>query len=316
MKDRLFIFLGCSWVYGKFINWELNAKNTPDVDPLFEAEQARLHSFRSLLVNHYDVDHVSFAEGGSSNERQFRFASEFFLQTHNNSDFARTQKQYNLVRASDWPDLNTIEDFKLLSEPQLDECALKNVNVPDWLERISRYKDVTVFWFITSTHRREMYNGDVTEYDNFFLSDMKNPVVRARLMTELIVKQGYYSVDEELKKLAAQKQLWNSYFKSCNIRNLWFDTFNHYDWPVTVDNQFDFGTEYTDIMSNMYVAIKHEKPKKNLFHFSIWEADEERSQLLVETGHLNPVTLHPTVKGHKLISDLMISRLDYYLNLK
>jgi hypothetical protein len=41
-------------------------------------------------------------------------------------------------------------------------------------------------------------------------------------------------------------------------------------------------------------------------HLSVWQADDSRSKFLLEHGLLNPLTLHPTVKGHQQIADMLI----------
>jgi hypothetical protein len=56
-------------------------------------ETVNLHSFRSLLSAKFGLDNRNFAEGGSSNQRQFRLAKNFFT----SEEFCILQKQYEKI---------------------------------------------------------------------------------------------------------------------------------------------------------------------------------------------------------------------------
>jgi hypothetical protein len=270
-RDSLIIYFGCSWTWGRFINWEKTGiKDAHDLDPVYEKEQSKLHSYRSLITNYYGADSINFSEGGSSNDRQFRRASEYFFKIEKMSD---------------------IENFGI---------------------DLSNYKKIIVLWFITSTARSELYNSDTKKYDNFFYIQGGREQFA---IAEDLVKRGYWSEEEEIKKINAKQILWNSWFKENKIINFWIDTFNHHDYPVKLNNHINFGTGYSDLMSNMYLkAMPNIKPlDKFKMHLSAWRADEERSKCLSYLQYLNRSTLHPTVKGHKLIADLLIPELDKHL---
>ncbi len=269
MSKRLFIFFGCSWTWGRFINWEQHDIADPrDMPAEAEAEQSSLFSYRSLITKHFDADQLNFSEGGSSNDRQFRKASEYFLGVKNDSD----------------------GPLATLDQRQHDE--------------------IVVLWFITSTARKELYNDHHKRYDNFFLTSGAPRRGHNFSIAKDLVKQGYYCDSEELKKLSTQMILWNSWFKQNNIKNVWIDTFNHNDWKTPVDNQVKFDSGFTDLMTNMYVNVGNKAPTVIEKHHSLWDTDEERSLVLKSMGYLNSVSLHPTVKGHKLISDLLIPKLE------
>jgi hypothetical protein len=274
MSKPLFIFFGCSWTWGRYINWEqYNITHPRDMPAEVEAEQSALFSYRSLITKHFNADQLNFSEGGSSNDRQFRKAAEYFLGVKNESD-----------------------------------------NPVATLDRLQS-NEVVVLWFITATSRKELYNDHHNRYDNFFLSQIQKPGPgRGFNIAKDLLSQGYYSDSEELKKLSTQMILWNSWFNQNNIKNVWIDTFNHNDWKTPIDNQVKFGSGFTDLMTNMYLSVGNKAPTMIEKHHSLWKTDEERSLVLKSMGYLNSVTLHPTVEGHKLISDLLIPKLETVIN--
>jgi hypothetical protein len=296
---RLFVFFGCSWTYGKYLNWQNFVNDPQHFDSTIEHEQAELHSYRSKITQHFNATQINFSEGGSSNDRQFRFADEFFLGVYNTQDLANIERNYNNVKDLSWPGTDQLTTEQVL------ECIDHRVFVPraDRLEILKHhYTDITVIWFITSFSRKELYNTSISDYENQFLTTDNN--------FSRFFLNDYYSPDNEIKNLSAKMLLWNSWFKSNGIKNVWADTFNHNDWPVEISNQIDFGSKYTDLMSNMCIETNLTTNDFSGYHNSEWVADESRSQDLVNAGYLNSKTLHPTQSGHELIANMVIPRLE------
>ena len=78
MQDKVFIFFGCSWTAGKHINLRPGQDlSTYDHDE--ELKLAHSESYRSLLSKTFNADQINFSQGASSNARQFRLASQYFL---------------------------------------------------------------------------------------------------------------------------------------------------------------------------------------------------------------------------------------------
>jgi hypothetical protein len=78
MKNILVTF-GCSWTYGVGAHYEtgmtdeeykINAWNTAIIEQ---------YAFRKLISDKINFKNINFSCGGSSNQRQFRLAKEFFL---------------------------------------------------------------------------------------------------------------------------------------------------------------------------------------------------------------------------------------------
>lgn len=305
---------GCSWTWGRFINVPLdriNHDNLLSTMP-FEKEQAELYSYRALISQHFDTPHINFSEGASSNDRQFRYATQHFIGPDNKfNNFvkingSRLELLYNRLRDVSWPSFEQACLARTLPVHILDELIqVHQVNDFEYFrpEKKKKY----VIWFITSTARKEFYNATKAEFENIMLATPTTEMSKLYLT-------DYYDHTKELEKLSQQMQLWNYYFESQGIINVWVDTFNHHDYPISVNNKLDFGTGFSDLMSNMCV-LSGFTPKKHSTHSSAWSADDERSEHLVKIGLLNQMTLHPTQQGHKIIAQqLLIPQLEKFFN--
>jgi hypothetical protein len=98
-----------------------------------------------------------------------------------------------------------------------------------------KYDNIIVLWGITSTARNEFYQISTNDYFNFFYSDKSDSNWP---FPKLLVKHSYdhnTCVDE----LSTEILFWNEFFKYKNIKNLWFDTFNHHDYFYINENDYN-----------------------------------------------------------------------------
>jgi hypothetical protein len=77
VTNPTFLFFGCSWTYGKNINL-IGDFGSPDPSD-HEAQQIELYSYRSLVTKYFNSNQINYSQGASSNDRQFRLASEHFF---------------------------------------------------------------------------------------------------------------------------------------------------------------------------------------------------------------------------------------------
>lgn len=255
---KSFVFFGCSWTYGKFISLAPGQKKT-EYSNAEELDQANLYAYRSLIASHFDADQELFAVGASSNQQQFRFASQYFL-------------------TANWDKIGK------------ESCG-------------PRY----VFWFITSTARTEFFDAIAQAHVNEFFTHPSHSVTKSLAV-------HCYDHNQELEKLAYQMQLWNAYFETQGIQNVWIDTFNHHNYPFKIKNYIKLGDRSSDIMSNMCVKLGFTDFENSEFHTSEHKIDDNRSKFLVDQGMLSSQTLHPTVKGHQLIADILIPKIEQHLS--
>lgn len=302
------VFFGCSWTRGKFINHERLEHWSDQV----AEQQADLYSYRSLISHALELDHVNYSQGGSSNHQQFRFAAEHFLgPSHRQQRVLELHRaflkpRYDAMRDDSWPSYDDLGKCRV-SAWILDEIHYQHGNSDfEFLRHDPR--PALVLWFITSTARVEFYNATQHEWENIMMQGNNRSAMRELYFAD------YYDHDRELERVAQQMILWNAWFRDNGIRNLWIDTFNHHDYPLLIDNQLDFGTGYSDIMSNLCL-ISGLIPDAQDPHFSLWQVDGERSKHLIQQGLINPITLHPTQQGHKIIAEqLLIPRIRSWID--
>ena len=305
MKTKQFVFFGCSWTYGKYINIS-PGQLVNDIDLTEEKELADIKSYRGLISKFFNVDQVNFSEGGSSNDRQFRLASEYFIGPKRKNLFNKEfkYKKYEELRDTSWPSTEVFKKEQHLPDWIIDEINLHLQN--DDFEEF-RKNEQYILWFITSTARKEFYNATSRQFQNEMFTNAKSAIIKNYII-------DHYDHNYELERMAQQMILWNAYFKSQKIKNLWVDTFNHHDYPIIIDNLLTFDSGLNDLMSNMCVN-KGFTPSTVETHLSSWDADEDRSKYLMSQELLTQQTLHPTISGHKLIADILIPKIQQHFNL-
>ena len=77
MKSLLITF-GCSWTFGVGLGYQPGMTIEQYKSISQDKNLADKLSYRSILSKDLDLDNLSFAEGGSSNQKQFRLAKTFF----------------------------------------------------------------------------------------------------------------------------------------------------------------------------------------------------------------------------------------------
>jgi hypothetical protein len=84
------------------------------------------------------------------------------------------------------------------------------------------FDQIVVLWGITSTARSELFFIEDNQLRNFFYSE------KSQLAKSLV--KFSYDHQNEVDLLEIEMRHWNNYFENLNIKNLWFDTFNHHDY--------------------------------------------------------------------------------------
>jgi hypothetical protein len=96
----------------------------------------------------------------------------------------------------------------------------------------AHYKNILVVWGITSTARNEFYFAKNHKRKNFIYTE-STPIAK-------IMVTDHYDHAHEVEQLAAEIQFWNLFFEQNSINNIWFDTFNHHDYPANYKLQADY----------------------------------------------------------------------------
>lgn len=151
-----------------------------------------------------------------------------------------------------------------------------------------------VLWGITSVYRTELWHNDMSGFKSIFLPD--NAGISKILATQ------HHNEKEEIKILGQQMRLWNSYFKSINVKNYWFNVFNDHSWDIEIDNLF---FQNSSLLSEMI----NDHKDNDSYHRSIWEDPDRKIKIAKDLKLVNPISGHPTRDGHKKIADILLKEM-------
>jgi hypothetical protein len=170
-----------------------------------------------------------------------------------------------------------------------------------------QYENIIVLHGITSTARNEMFVNELNEIRNFMYTE---DTTWAKTMVKF-----FYNHDYEVDCLNKEMNFFDTFYSLAGIKNLWFDTFNHHNYSQTSNNLIGKNDSKRDLLSKMALISGLEEPDDQ-YHTSHFIKDTNRIEILVNTGHLNPYTYHPTKKGHQLIANILDQhiRLQIFLN--
>jgi len=113
-----------------------------------------------------------------------------------------------------------------------------------------------------------------------------------------------YDHNFEIEQLRIEMNLWNRFYKSVELKNLWIDTFNHHNYSSNIDNLLDSTLSQRDLMSKLCI-VNNITFEGGPYHKSSWEIDDDRVLGLVNCNILNPISKHPTKKGHEQIASIL-----------
>tara|TARA_B100001059_G_C17809901_1_gene571615 strand:+ start:337 stop:1092 length:756 start_codon:yes stop_codon:yes gene_type:complete len=248
MADKnILITFGCSWTFGVGATYMTGMSQEQFERHAWDEYYITQYTFRKIISDQLGCEHINFAEGGSSNQRQLRLAREFFL-TKDEQWFAD--------------------------------------------------HNVTVLWGLTSIYRTEYFNIINKEYDNFFLTvPKKDWKDLARILLE-----KYFSEDAELENLTLQMKMFDNFFAHKGIKNYWFNTFNPHQYTLDFKNLLFDGHDLLSLLIKDYV-------NNDKYHISDWGDTDRKIQSAKEQGLVNPISLHPTRKAHKIIANLLLENL-------
>ena len=154
-----------------------------------------------------------------------------------------------------------------------------------------------VLWGITSVYRTELWNTEKSAFKTITLPlDPKNPLIAK------IIGIHHHSEEEELKILGNQMNMWNSYFKANNIKNYWFNLFNDHSWDINIDNFLFKDSSLLSLMIN-------DNKINDKYHKSVWHFTDRKIKIAKEMKLVNPISGHPTKKGHEIIADILMKEI-------
>ncbi len=165
-------------------------------------------------------------------------------------------------------------------------------------DKINLQQSDIVLWGITSVYRAELWDTDKSKFISIFLPEDSSTY--SSISKTLAIY--HHSEEEELKILGHQMNMWNSYFKSKNIKNYWFNIFNDHSWDINIDN---FLFKDSSLLSLMIDDNK----RNDKYHKSVWSFTDRKIKIAKEMKLVNPISGHPTKKGHEIITDILMKEI-------
>ena len=287
------ITFGDSWVWGVGAGYNINQTRNDYFKDAWNQTVANTYSFRAILSKKYNLENINFSHGGSSNQRQFRFACEAFL--CNNWKEAWIEASTCKFEISD--NLNYWEEAYNEANKRLDEYGNnETLNTNRWKAQTLHEDDVIVLWGLTSVYRTELFNANKKIYENISLPE-KTEISK-------ILSQYHHDEENEVRNLHYQMTLFNNWFEKMNIKNYWFNVFNDHEFKVPVDNLLFGGNSLLSLMINEY-------DKNDRYHKSQWTDVDFKITKAKKLKLVNPYSLHPTRVGNNMIASFFEKEIDF-----
>jgi hypothetical protein len=276
-KKSLLITFGCSWTYGIGAGYDENMTEDFYTNNIrWSHELCYEHSWRKIVLEHFDIKGLNFAVGGSSNLRQFKYARNFFI-------------------SDEWKNIkNSYENIVVLWGITTTERTYMWCNDEDKLCDI----------YLNQDKHKGSVNEVLNRIKNLFDSDK----------LAIAINKCSYNYENEIDQLTKEILFWDNFFDLNNIPIIWFDTFNSHEYTTKIKNLIDYQEKKRDIL--YYLCKLHVKnnPKildeDRLSYGSFYGNDN--FFFAVRNKILNPYSFHPTKEQYKNIGLYFIEKLKSY----
>lgn len=306
-SKNLLITFGCSWTYGVGINYRPGMSHNDLLKEAWNQQLCDNKSFRGILASELGADNINFSEGGSSNQRQFRLAKQYFA----SKDFLETRKNYKNITVL-WGITSTarnemynvekkgIQNFFLHKNDHPITTSLVKYcyNQPHEVMNLAvdmRFWNVFFenlgiinYWFDTFNH----HDYGPIDYSIEDFQSEYNELARDHWPTwEKFVVGDMKSVPLKNVKEIYRIKTFGNYLKKNHPKH------------IKIQRLIEQATP-RDVAS--YLAIKHGwkyNPLKKAYHYSNWKIDNDCIRYLTDKKLLNPLTYHPTEECHIEIAE-------------
>jgi hypothetical protein len=276
-KKSLLITFGCSWTYG------IGAGYDESMSEDFYTENVRWshelcyeHSWRKIVLEHFDIKGLNFSVGGSSNSRQFKIAKNFFI----NDEWKNIKNSYENIVVL-WG-ITTTERIYMWCNDENKSCDI----------------------YLNQDRHKGSINEVLNRMKNLFDSDK----------LAIAINKCSYNYENEVNELTNEILFWNNFFDLNNIPIIWFDTFNSHDYTSKIENLINYQERKRDILyylcelhaKNNPKILEEDKLSCSSFHGADYFFYAVRNKLL------NPYSFHPTKEQYKNIGLYFIEQLKSY----
>ena len=297
---KALITFGCSWTFGVGVGY----KESMSFDDYFNINRSVLladqYSFRRILSQRYRFNNINFSQGGSSNQRQLRFAKKFF---------SSTQFQKLLNTADEivvlWGITSTARTEVFSAVENVVKTMNFNLVKQDYLTKnIGKH-------FYNHEHEMFMLAHEIAHWNMFFKSaGIKNYWYDTFNHHDYTINNpALVNFEKSYNELAESSwPSWSDYVdKKIQINDNILDPsqyeFDQYVNRVSIDNFVIDQLQDRDLMSQLVIRNGASDINPG-YHESTWRIDDDRVEWLVDQKLLNPHSFHPTKLGHEQIANM------------
>ena len=234
------ITFGCSWTKGKFSWYDPNILRCTEMSrqdmQRHDPQEVDEYCFRTILSRRHDYVNINLASGGSSNQKQFRLAEEYF----NTDDYKKYDNVIILwgitstARLDVWDNerkkyknfhLTKLKNLKWATDHYDHDVEVKRLStqMQHW-DNYFRMIGVKNYWFDTFNHHNYTYDSP-----NMIMSHEKSRDLMSNLCIDMGHKSsmnGYHhsiwKLDDDRIKFLLKKNLVNPHThhpnRECHIK--------------------------------------------------------------------------------------------------
>lgn len=306
--NTLLITFGCSWTYGVGVNYEPGMTNEEfqNNKGYINTEICDKFSWRGLICEKYNIKNLNFSYPGSSNQRQFRYAREFFPSIQ----FLNLKKQYDRIIVL-WGitstarnevyhvDDNIIKDIFYHQDSDIAKFLLLHCYSHKY--EVSQLRQQMIFW----EHYFSLLGIENYWFDTLNTHNYKD--ISDRFDNNFPDSEWYHR---------AARTGWPSYEHFCQgnftgisdeIMKEITSIYNNVLPPTKI---LDHNKSPRDLLSWLCIESNMVKVDDS-YHFSWWRVDGDRIEYLKLKKLVNPFSLHPTKDTHKDLARYFSERINF-----
>jgi hypothetical protein len=333
LAEKLLITFGCSWTYGVGVNYQSGMSQKEWHSKAWDSDICDSLSWRGLLSKKFNFCNLNYAQGGSSNDKQFRSATEFF----GSQKYLELREKFDKIIVI-WGITSTArtELWSILHGRYYNFFLSENDNFSRFIAKycydhdaeVFRLRNLMLFWNVFfqgqqiknywfDTFNTHNYDHEfIGSFDGLFNLNNKNKQTSYQSIagpdwpSYSDFCQGNLigvppKIVEEITKIFGRPRLEKKdIFQTVIERN---DHTNLLD-PIT--NLLDYDQWPRDLMSWLMsqfdIAVSENRQN---YHYSTWHPDRDGMEKLINLGLLNPYSYHPTKKAHMLLCDFFTHKL-------
>ena len=300
------ITFGCSWTYGVGVNYQPNMNKEVFEKDAWNEEICNNLSWRGVICKKYNIQNINFSLPGSSNQKQFRQAENFFP----TDKFKKLQKQYDRIIVL-WGITSTarnevysvddknIKDLFYHQDSKLSKFLLLNCYSHSYEVAVIRRQ--MIFWeHYFSLLNIENYWFDTLNTHNYHVNDFK-------FFNDLPTKEQYQTTAGS--DWPSFENFCSGNFKGISDKIIQEIT-SIYNNILPPRNILDNDMSARDLMS--WLCLQSDIQNfDDSYHLSRWEVDGGRIEHLKSKKIVNPISLHPTKDAHEKLAEYFSERIKF-----